>query len=175
MRPRNVVHDNIATESAPVWRARFYTPLTPRAVRNDLSKQSMEIAEARRDDWMAKRLTPLDRLLTEDEAAALERYVHCESILAGAARCADYVGERVQTSRSDMDPLPDKWLAMLAEHNVIKARLTHEARETLRLFCMQMEQNGPSDAECAFWRGLAGRNVRGRWQEAVRAAVGELV
>jgi hypothetical protein len=168
MRHRRVVHDNIATRNAPVWRARYATPLTPRAVRQELVNQAMEVSEAERPGWLDARRTPLDRLLTDDEANALEEYVTCESILAGTARCVDYAGDRVQTSRGDMEIISDRWLIKLSNHLVTKKRLRRRDLEIISTFCQQMGNDFPiSDAEAAISLGLQGSDRRAAWVEAV--------
>lgn len=169
MRHRRVVHDNIATRNAPVWRARYATPLTPRAVRQELVNQAMEVSEAERPGWLDARRTPLDRLLTDDEANALEEYVACESILAGTARCVDYAGDRVQTSRGDMEIISDRWLIKLSNHVVNKHCLTGRDLQILTTFTLQMtsSDNPISDAEAAISLGLQGSDRRAAWVEAV--------
>lgn len=175
-RHRRIVHDNIATPGAPVWRARYATPLTPRAVRQDLVKQAMEVSEVERQSWIDARLTPLDRALTDDESNALEEYVMCEAILAGTARCVDYAGDRVQTSRGDMELISDRWLVKLSNHMVNKKRLRGRDLQILTTFTLQMtsSDNPISDAEAAIILGLQGSDRRAAWVECVVEAARRL-
>jgi hypothetical protein len=172
MRQRAIIHDNIATPNAPVWRARIKTPLTPRAVRNELIKQSHSEADAQA--WLEARMTPLDRCLSDEQAEALELYVMCEQMLAGSARCADYAGDRVQTSRSDMSPMNDRWLIRLACHAELKKRLSETDRAMLALFTEQQEGKGPSDAMAALRFGLPARDKARAWVQALALVAGRL-
>ena len=175
-RHRQITHDNIATPGAPVWRARYATPLTPRAVRRELVKQAMELPELERGAWIDARRTPLDRLLSDDEADALEDYVACECVLAGNARCVDYAGDRVQTSRGEMDLISSDWLENLEGHIAVKKRLRRRDLQILTTFVRQMSNDdAPSDAEAAISLGLEGSDRRGAWYEAVWLVARKLV
>lgn len=176
MRHRRIVHDNIATPGAPVWRARYATPLTPRAVRRDLIKQAMEISEAERPHWIDARRTPLDRVLSDDEANALEQYVMCEQWLAGNPRGSDYSGDRVQSSRLDMQHLPDDWRDEIKRHVVLRHRLPKRDLEILSIFCQQMSMDcSMSDAEAAISLGLQGSDRRLAWVKCVAEVARKLV
>lgn len=175
-RHRRIVHDNIATPGAPVWRARYATPLTPRAVRLELVRQAMEVSEAERPSWIEARLTPLDRALTDEEANALEQFVNCEQWLAGNPRGSDYAGDRVQSSRVDMQHLPDEWREEISNHVVRKHRLPGRDLQVLTTFVQQMtSDNAPSDAEAAISLGLQGSDRRAAWVECVAGAARRLV
>jgi hypothetical protein len=136
----------------------------------------MEQPEHERAGWIDARLTPLDRLLSDDEAHALEGYCLCEMIRMGSARCADYAGDRVQTSRSDMTALPDDWLARLAAHASVKARLGGPDRNVMAIFVAQYVSGDgvPSAAEAALMLGLRGRDRRATWWEAVKGVAAVL-
>jgi len=165
---RRVVHDNIATPSHPVWRARYATPLTTRHVRSHYIELAMEMGADERELWLIERMTPLDKLLTDDEAAALEAYFDAEQMLAGNARSSDYVGDRVMSSRvGGMSPLPDAWVPIIAAHHAIRARLRSSEIETLALFVVQQAGNPISDAQCAIRLGLAGRKRGKAYVQAV--------
>lgn len=176
IRSSDVVCDNIGTKLAPTWRARNRGPLTPRAVRQEIVTAAMEQPESERAGWIDVRLTPLDRILTDDEARALEGYCLCEMICMGSARCADYAGDRVQTSRSDMSVLSDDWLTRLAAHAAAKARLGGPERNVLAVFVRQYvgEDGAPSAAEAALVLGLRGQDRRASWWEAVKDAAAVL-
>lgn len=167
MRHRHVVHDNIATPGAPVWRARYATPLTPRTVRDELAKQSNEQPECNREGWMQARLTLLDRLLTTEEADALEMFVFCEAALAGNARGTDYTGDRIQSSRSEMEIIPKAWLADLARHHDVRKHLSATELQMLATFCEQQAGEGYSEAEAALRYGLPGKHKRQAWADCL--------
>lgn len=165
---RRVVHDNIATPSHPVWRARYATPLTPRHVRGHYVEQAMEIPSNQRDAWLADRMTPLDKLLSDDEAASLELYFDCEQKLAGNARSSDYAGDRVMSSRSGgMSPLPDAWVEIIAQHMTRKRCLTAFDVRVLSLFVAQQAGELISDAQAALMLGLPGRKRRKLYVQTV--------
>lgn len=175
-RHRRIVHDNIATPGAPVWRARYATPLTPRAVRLELVRQAMEVSEAERPSWIEARLTPLDRALTDEEANALEQFVNCEQWLAGNPRGSDYAGDRVQSSRVDMQHLPDEWREEIRQHVECKTSLHSRDLQVLTTFVQQMtSDNSPSDAEAAISLGLQGSDRRAAWVECVAEVARKLV
>lgn len=176
MRHRRVVHDNIATPGAPVWRARYATPLTPRAVRRELVKTAMELPELERKAWIDARRTPLDRALSDDEASALEDYATCEQWLAGNPRGSDYSGDRVQSSRLDMQHLPDDWRDEIKRHVVLKYRLRRRDLQILTTFVSQMtDDNAMSDAEAAISLGLQGSGRRLSWVKCVAEVARKLV
>jgi hypothetical protein len=165
---RRVVHDNIATPSHPVWRARYATPLTSRAVRGHYVAQAMEIPENQREGWLADRKTPLDRLLEDDEADALETYFDCERMLSGNARCGDYTGDRVMTSRAGgMSPLPDAWMGTLSQHMARKSMLSGYQIAVLFFFVAQQAGDAISDAQAAMQLGLHGRKRASAYVEAI--------
>lgn len=175
-RHRQITHDNIATPGAPVWRARYATPLTPRAVRRELVKQAMELPELERGAWIDARRTPLDRLLSDDEASALEDYVACECVLAGNARCADYTGDRVQTARGEMQLIDDSWRSNIKRHVVLRYHLQRRDLQILTTFVRQMSNDdAPSDAEAAISLGLQGSDRRAAWVECVAGVAKKLV
>lgn len=136
-----VITDNIATQLAPVWRARIATPLTPGAVRAQILEASQDIPETERVRWLQRRRTQLDKLLTEDEATVLERWCAAEERLNGSARTADITGDRVQTSRSQMAPLHDDELARLGWHAAIKRTIAFEDTTLLTIFRRQMARD----------------------------------
>lgn len=174
---RAVIRDNIATATAPIYRYRLATPLTPRAVRNQLVAAANELPDDVRREWLAKRRMPLDRLLTEEQAACLEHYVECEEWLAGNARVADFAGNRVQASRSNMAPLPDDILPQLHAHVSIKRQLIDKERVLLDVFCRQMaaEQDAPTPAFVGAQLFPQARNKRNAYFEALRDVAERIV
>ena len=176
-RVRRIVRDNIATRSAPVYRYRVATPLTPVAVRLQLLDDACHIPQTERDDWLRSRRQPLDILLSEREAEALERWWTCEDWLAGNARVADFAGDRVQASRSNMTPLPDEVLPSLGRHRRIRRQLPPAWRSLLDVFCEQMRATpdaiSPALAGCMFFPGA--RNKRRAYFEAIHGIATSLV
>jgi hypothetical protein len=132
-----IAFDNLATENHPVWRRRHMLPLTPQAVR----AEQVEAGIIRR--------TPLDALLTDAEAQALERYAANEDMLRGNARAQDYCGDRVQTSRQNMAPIHDDALPGLRAHAMLKQRLPKRHQAILTIFCFQQwrDPQARSDAQ----------------------------
>lgn len=165
---RPTTRDNLATRDCPVWRLRIRTPLTPRAVRAEIARELAGLSDHEREKRYHEQLTPLDKLLTDDEAAALEEYLACEDILAGNARVSDYAGDRVQTSRSDMSPINDRFFVRLARHQNRKSMLSERDVTALALFVAQMSGDSLGDAECALKMGLPGRHKSRAWQDEVK-------
>lgn len=168
MRARPTIRDNIATPNCPVWRLRVARPLTIRAIRAEIARELASLPDHEREAVYEAKLTPLDRMLSEDVAAALEEYLACEDILAGNARVSDYAGDRVQTSRSDMSPINDRFFVRLARHQNRKSMLSERDVNALALFVAQMSGDSLGDAECALKMGLPGRHKSRAWQEEVK-------
>jgi hypothetical protein len=174
---------NIATPSEPVWLERIETPMTPRAVREQMLRAPEWFTAEQARRWHDERLaalpgllTSLDALLTDEEADCLERFLDCEALLAGNAPCGDYDGDRVQSSPHRRSPLPDASMARLKAHAAGKARLSAPSREAMLFFMAQMWgwDGAPSAAQAAMLLGLPGRNRRRAFEEAVKRAGAEL-
>src|SRR5688572_26027308 len=82
--------DNMATPGAPVWRRRLRKPYTCWAVRADLLRQAADLPDRERQLYVRRRLTELDKALSDDEAEALERWLDCEEMLQGRVKISDY-------------------------------------------------------------------------------------
>lgn len=159
------IRDNIATPLAPVWRTRRLLPLTPQAIRYEqLSDGTLH-------------RTPLDLLLDDAQAQALEHYAWCEELLQGSARCADYSGDRVQSTRLAMAPLTPVQLQQLHEHAYIKRRLHGATLRVLALFSAQQSADpaARSDAQLGIVFYPNARDKSAAWRERVAAAAAELV
>jgi hypothetical protein len=181
VRPRLVVQDNIATAMAPVWRARYATPLTPHRIRAEYIKQSFEQPELQREAWLTARMTPLDMLLSDRQVSCLEWYCDAEADLAGRARITDYLGDRVQggCGGEELTPIRDDRMEILAAHSRCKAALAFDTRAVLTAFCAQMwgSDRAPSDAQAAIMLRVYPRE-RDRahaWHLAVRDAAEALI
>ena len=184
LRTRRTVTDNLGTRHHPVPRLRLATPLTLRAVRRQMLAAPEWLDETQAAEWLEARrielprlLTELDRLLTDEEAITLERYVANEEMLAGNARVPEWLGERVQTSARMSAPLPDAALETLASHVAAKKALTPFKRSVLTAFvAQQLDLDAAmSAAEAALFLRLPGRNKRYAWWQAVAAAAARLV
>ncbi len=165
---RAITRDNLATRDCPVWRLRIRTPLTPRAVRAEIARELAGMSDHEREKRYHEQLTPLDKLLTDDEAAALEMYWRCWEILQGMPRGTDYAGDRVQTPRNNMSPIADRFVIKLALHAKCKKMLTERDLQILHSFCEQMQGNGYSDAQLAIKYGLTGMRKAHSWQAEMK-------
>ena len=106
----------------------------------------------------------------------VERYIDCVQILQGSARCADYAGDRVQSSRTEMAPIHERWLATLALHGRYVAALPVYAKMALGLLARQMEaQETLSEAQAGLMMFPGARNKREAYRDAVCKAAAELV
>ncbi len=156
--------DNIATKLAPVWRTRLISPLTQAAVR----EEQIESGELQQ--------TPLDKILSTEEADALERYVRCEHILRGHARSTDYTGDRIQGSRSQMSPIADARMKELQSHQRRKEYIGSACISILTAFCMQQWRDAAakSDAELGLQIDPHAANAANAWRRCVRTAARRL-
>jgi hypothetical protein len=141
-------------------------PLTTRAIR-----------ERRIAEDNDARPTPLDVLLTDEEADALEEYAWCKTCLEGVARTIDYSGDRVQTARSAMTLLPDGQLARLRTHVERRLLLPPRTRSALDLFVEQQEccEGVPSDAQIGLTLDPHDSTPADSWRQIVVVAARTLV
>lgn len=171
-RQRRISYDVLTPAGAPpVVRIRICTPITPRAVRAQLLDAANDLPESVRGTFVQKRLTALDRMLTDEEAAALETWAHLEADMARAKTC-DLAGDRVQTSRSNIVPLSITRDHALARRAWVWRRLSQVERSGLTLFVRQMsgERDAPSAEAAGMWlRGVTGKTARAAWHEFVVA------
>lgn len=107
--------DNLATANHPVWRRRIRLPLTPWAVRCDLIAQSAEVPEHERPAYVSRRLTALDRRLSDAEAQALEEWLLCHELLNGSAKIPSY-GDRSQCEGVKFSPIRDSMMKRVNRH-----------------------------------------------------------
>jgi hypothetical protein len=122
--------DNIATSLAPVWRRRVRAPLTPWAVRMDLITQAMEMPDYNRERFISRRLTVLDRALSDFEAIGLEEWLLCADLLSGRAKICSY-GDRSGGNGGGPQPIPDTMLARVHAHVLLTSQLPRGERTTL--------------------------------------------
>lgn len=183
-RNRRQVEDNIGTSGHPITRSRIATPLTPRAVRIQMLKVPEWLEAEKVAEWLDGRraelpslLTDLDRLLDDEEAGALERYVDNEEMLSGNTRVPRWLGERVDSHVRHSAPLPDEVLEALAGHMEAKRCLSDWRRRVLAVFVAQqlLWEDALTAAQAGLRLGLAGRRKADAWWEAVRDAARDLV
>jgi hypothetical protein len=129
--------DNIATKLAPVWRGRLTTPLTPFAVRMQLIAQAEGSTDGERQLYVRRRLTALDRALTDDEAAALEEWLICEEVLSGRAKGQSW-GDRTGGGAGRASPIPDRMMERLQRHAELQRTMPGANAATLRRFAELM-------------------------------------
>jgi hypothetical protein len=129
--------DNIATKTAPVWRGRVTTPLTPWAVRMQIIAQAEGNTDEQRHTYVRRRLTALDRALTDDEAAALEEWLICEEVLSGRAKGQSW-GDRTGGGSGQRSPVPDSMMARMERHAELRRRMPVPLRFTLIHFATMM-------------------------------------
>lgn len=136
-RRKQVQLDNLATELAPVWRGRLTTPLTPYAIRMQLLAQAEGDTELQRVTYVRRRLTALDRALTDDQAAALEEWLICEELLAGSAKGQSW-GDRTGGGGSGRSPIPDGMMARMRRHAELQRRIPRAHLAVLNAFAAMM-------------------------------------
>ena len=184
LKARRTVTDNLGTRDHRIERRRIATPLTPRAVRMQMlaipewaaPDKIGELMEERRTD-LAGMLTELDRLLSDEEAIALERFCDCEEARAGNARCPEWLAERVQTSAANYAPINDDRMQLLIVHGSVKRALPPYLGVVLQVFVSQQLclPGAPSDAQAAIRLGIPGKHRSHAWHLAVKAAAVHLV
>jgi hypothetical protein len=184
LRSRRIITDNLGTRNHPVPRHRIATPLTPRRVRLALIEAPEWLETDKAAEWLEERrgelagmLTPLDLMLTDEEAWALERFIANEELLAGNARCSNWTGERVQTSAAHVAPLHDNELDALDGHTAFRRRLGQTARGILLIFFAQQTamDGAPDDGQAAALLGMIGGRKGCNWWSAVKQCAQGLV
>lgn len=129
--------DNLATKTAPVWRGRLTTPLTPFAVRMQLLAQAEGNTNAERHAYVRRRLTVLDRALSDNEAAALDEWLICEELLDGRAKGQSWCdGGGGGDGRPS--PISDRMMARMERHAELRRRMPGVHRITLQRFAAMM-------------------------------------
>jgi hypothetical protein len=181
---RRLVAENIGTVNHVVPRWRVATPLTPMAVRQQLLAAPSWLDTDKAAAWLDERrtelprlLTPLDRLLDDRQAMALENYVMNEEALCGSVHGAVWQGTRVDTSRTaPAGPLHSGLMVGLGHHAARKKRLCELTRNVLAIFLKQQTgRDGVlSAAQAALMLDLPGRQKSTAWWLAVRDAASEL-
>lgn len=181
LRPKaveQIQHDNIATPGAPVWRRRFRKPFTCWAVRIELVRQAGELKdEGERQLYVRRRLTELDKALSDDQAEALERWLDCEEMLQGRVKIGDY-GDRTGGGSGQVSPVPDRVLDALAAHAEAKRRMHPYPRKVLAMLVAMMEApqwDYAAAGQCLGSRAAPHYVAKKRFIGAVREAAAFLV
>lgn len=147
-----------ADKHRPIVRVRVRTPITPKAVRDQLLAALHDYPQTKKVELIKSRLTPLDRYLTDDQAAALEKYAVEEENLE-RMNIGSFAGDRVQSSPTN-DPMTGHRLDMLSQHQRIKTMLGWSELASLRIWCQQMTamKMAPSFAEAGWTIHRTGNN-----------------
>lgn len=149
---KGIQFDNIATPGAPVWRRRLRKPYTCWAVRMELVRQSAELPDGERQLYVRRRLTELDKALSDDEAEALERYLDCEETLGGRGAISNFSGSSRVTGAAS--PVPDSVMEKLKLHAADKRLLPPSHAQVLNVLARMMENT-------AWDYAMAGRFIFG--------------
>lgn len=146
-------------------------------MRAQILAAAADIPAAERQQWINRRRSPLDKMLSEQEAEALERWTRNEEVMSGRIRVASYADERVQTSSCSVAPLHDKAMAALNRHNVIRKRMQQRSLALLTVFTLQMARDRevvtPAQAGCIYFSDS--KNKRDAYYRALRDAAAWLV
>lgn len=134
---KRVQLDNLGTKLSPTWRGRIVGPLTPFAVRMQIIAQAEGDTESERVTYVRRRLTALDRALTDDEAAALEEWLLCEELLSGSAKGQSW-GDRTGGGSGRASPIPDRMMERMKRHAELKRLIPGTHRATLHRFAAMM-------------------------------------
>lgn len=164
--------DNLATANHPVWRRRIRLPLTPWAVRCDLIAQSAEVPEHERVAYVSRRLTALDRRLSDTEAQALEEWLLCHELLNGAAKIPSY-GDRSYSGGRGSSPIPDRMMARVGQHMEICKHTPIIHRRILDMLAVMMTSRDWDYGEAGyalFGRYLSYHQAKQRFIRAAKNA-----
>ncbi|HTD72085.1 MAG TPA: hypothetical protein VK652_01055 [Steroidobacteraceae bacterium] len=138
-------------------------PLTPYALRMDMAKSGNV------------QLTELGRMVSDEEARALEEWALCEEMLSGRLKSASWDLGRGGGGQSAS--IPDAWMAQLSAHACRRSRLSADSLKILMAFTAL--QNGSEGALSAAQYGErffpGARNKRRAFLEAVAGVAGQLV
>lgn len=154
-----VWYENLTPPGAPpVVRMRITTPITPRAVRAQLIEMAAEIPDAKRQDFIRRRLTRLDRKMSDEAAGALEDYATAENEFT-RAKTSTYDAILVDGGgRASPDRIAPR-IGLLRRHAMVKKRLAATEVSILRVFSAQMEgaMDAPDYARAGQMFGLAAK------------------
>lgn len=122
--------------------AKIATPITPRALREAILASLNDFAEDQRPELIKRRLTPLDQVLTTEQADALEQYATDEENFekAGISR---YDPEIIDTSTVNRAHIDGERHQALSRHLWVRGVLLMRELEILRTWCVQM--NAPKE------------------------------
>jgi hypothetical protein len=128
--PERPQHSTIVTEAGPAHGKSTYRvrpALTPYALRIALLEEAAEKPRETRDRSLRRKLTALDRALSDGEARALDRY--CTLIEAvGAIGCVNYRQANLRSDPSSRLPFSEWKQRELAAHAYARAGLSMPQR-----------------------------------------------
>lgn len=168
-------HDNLGTDLAPTIRTRLRAPFSCRAIRQQLLDQCGERSEWEREQYVRRRLTLLDKALTDEEAEALEEWLLCEELLSGKAKVGNYNDSVGGAGKPSL--LPDSMMSRLRRHARLKRAIAGQHAEAL--YQLRLMMDAPAwDYGHAGWRllgpGLSYNRARRQFVGAVKMAAREL-
>lgn len=127
------------------------TPITPRAMREQILSAINAFPEERRATLVKRRLTALDQLLTSEEAAALEQYATDEENFEKAS-ISRYDFDQVDSSPVNRALIEGARHVALARHMFIMTQITTWTRVRLHVWSRQMNcpKEAPTAAQAAY-------------------------
>jgi len=150
----------------PVIRHRVRTPLTPIAVRMQILEETRELPEAVRLRSLRRRLTVLDRALSDADAANLDRLAEAETLLHSASHASPLARIGMGSGGSaDSGRLPfsERRRREIGGRAFVLARLGAQHRAALTRFLADMLP----------WRNEAGGAAPAPEQHITRAKLAE--
>lgn len=126
----------------PVVRLRVRAPLTPPAVRMQILEDTLDMPEAVRLRSLRRRLTPLDRALSGEDAASLDRLAEAETLLDSACHASPLARLGMGSAGSSADgarlPFSERRRREIGGRAFVLARLSAEHRAAVAGFLTQM-------------------------------------
>lgn len=150
-RARHAVLDAGAPAPPPVVR-RARPPLTPYAVRLQILEETRDMPEETRLKSLRRRLTALDRLLSDEDAASLDRLSDAEGLLDGATNASPIsrAGMGACGRSAGQPPFSEHRRYEIGARAYVLTRLLPEDRAAIMAFLAQMlpwrAESGETDA-----------------------------
>lgn len=140
--------------------------LTPFAMRMELAARG------------STEFSPLDRLLNDDQARALERWAICAQLIEGKAKTVNYSGGG--TGHGCASPIPDDWVRSVGQYVHIRSEMKMRTRHTLRILdaFSALQNNEPGALSLAGYGIMFfpnARHKRDAFLNAIREAADVLV
>ena len=102
-------------------------------------KQAADLPDDERQQYVRRRLTVLDKALTNGESEALERWLGCEEMLQGRGRTVHWDGGSGGDGFRRASQAPDGAMKRLADHAAAKRALTARDLKALAMLGQMME------------------------------------